>query len=340
MGFSIKDVAEQAGVSVSTVSRAFTRPELVSKVTRTKVLRIADDMNFSISRSAMVLKSGRALRVALLMSDHIRLWFSASIIEGLNQVFHANGYDLSIFQISSIEERREFFDMLPIRRNADAVIVASFDVDTEEISQLAKTDVPIIGINCVLPTSGFTAAVNIDDDQGSKLLARHLIGLGHRHIAYIRTDRAVTLHFSVQQRYESFAQACAQAGVELTTIVIAEGEDRIGRAMTELLTLPQMPTAIACQEDGIAIPLMFQLSRNRLRVPYDVSVVGYDDSFYAHDVGLTTVRQDPIAMAKAAAAKTLDLIGNGATDNPFEMFPAQLLVRSSTTEPRTDADRR
>lgn len=71
----------------------------------------------------MVLKSGRALRVALLMSDHIRLWFSASIIEVLNQVFHANGYDLSIFQIFSIEERREFFDMLPIRRNADAVIV-------------------------------------------------------------------------------------------------------------------------------------------------------------------------------------------------------------------------
>ena len=71
----------------------------------------------------MVLKSGRALRVALLMSDHIRLGFSASIIEGLNQVVHANGYDLSIFQIFSIEERREFFDMLPIRRNADAVIV-------------------------------------------------------------------------------------------------------------------------------------------------------------------------------------------------------------------------
>ena len=112
MGINIKDVANKAGVSVSTVSRAFTRPELVSKATRAKVLAIAEE-----------LKSGRALRVALLMSDHIRLWFSASIIEGLNQVFHANGYDLSIFQIFSIEERREFFDMLPIRRNADAVIV-------------------------------------------------------------------------------------------------------------------------------------------------------------------------------------------------------------------------
>lgn len=335
MGSSIKDVAEQAGVSVSTVSRAFTRPELVSKATRAKVLTIAEELNFSISRSAMALKSGRALRVALLMSDHIRLWFSASIIEGLNQVFHANGYDLSIFQISSIEERRDFFDMLPTRRNADAVIVASFDVDTEEIKQLAKTDVPIVGINCVMPNIGFSAAVDIDDDQGSKLLARHLISLGHRSIAYIRTDRAVTLHFSVQQRYESFAKVCKDAGIDLTTIVIADGDDRISRATTELLSMPQLPTAIACQEDGIAIPLMFQLARTGLRVPFDVSMVGYDDSFYANEIGLTTIRQDPIAMAKSVALKTLDLIEYGETTNPFEVFPAQLLVRSSTTEAKS-----
>lgn len=124
MSVNIQDVAKAAKVSVSTVSRSFTRPELVSEATRSRVLRIADEMSFSISRSATALKSGKALRVALLMSDHIRLWFSASVIEGLNQVLHADGYDLSIFQISSIEERREFFDMLPVRRNADAVIVA------------------------------------------------------------------------------------------------------------------------------------------------------------------------------------------------------------------------
>ena len=106
------------------------------------MLRIAYEMSFSISRSATALKSGKALRVVLLMSDHIRLWFSASVIEGLNQVLHADGYDLSIFQISSIEERREFFDMLPVRRNADAVIVASIDVDAQESAQLASTGVP------------------------------------------------------------------------------------------------------------------------------------------------------------------------------------------------------
>lgn len=94
MSTSIQDVACAANVSISTVSRSFTRPELVSKATREKVLRIAEELNFSTSRSAVALKTGRALRVALLVSDHIRLWFSASVIEGLNQVLHEEGYDI------------------------------------------------------------------------------------------------------------------------------------------------------------------------------------------------------------------------------------------------------
>lgn len=120
MSANIQDVANKAHVSVSTVSRSFTRPNLVSASTRNKVLAIAEKMNFSISKSAAALKSGKTLRIALLISDQIRLWFSASIIQGLNQVFHTAGYDLSIFQISSSKERSEFFTMLPTRRNADA----------------------------------------------------------------------------------------------------------------------------------------------------------------------------------------------------------------------------
>ena len=159
MATSIQDVAREAGVSISTVSRSFTRPDLVSAKTRERVLAIADKLNFSLSRSAAALKSGRSLRIAVLMSGHIRLWFTASVIEGLNEVLHTQGYDISVFQISSIEERKEFFEMLPVRRNADAVIVASFDIDNNEIAQLASVGVPIVGINSVEPEArGFTAA--------------------------------------------------------------------------------------------------------------------------------------------------------------------------------------
>ena len=246
MKSSIQDVAQLAHVSISTVSRSFTRPDLVSKATRDKVMKAADELNFSISRSAAALKTGRALRIAVLVSGRLNLWFSSSIIEGLNQIFHDEGYDISIYQMSSIEERREFFDMLPVRRNVDAVIVISFDIDANEIEQLKSVSVPIIGINSSLPEErGFSAAVRIDDKQGSELAARHLMTLGHRDIAYIRTDREVTLHFSVQGRFESFMACCQANGVEPRVLVTNESKNNISKVVTQLLSLDHTPTAIA-----------------------------------------------------------------------------------------------
>lgn len=336
MSTSIQDVAKAAGVSISTVSRSLTRPGLVSPKTRERVLRIAEELNFSLSRSAAALKSGRSLRVALLMSDHLRLWFSASVVEGLTGVLHHHGYDISFFQISSIDERREFFDTLPVRRNADAVIVESLDIDDNEISHLATVGVPIIGINSMQGTKlqGFSAAVTIDDATGAMLAARHLLSLGHRAIAYIRTDRAISLHFSVETRYQAFVDCCRQGGVEPHIIVIDESEQRIAAAVTRLMSMPEMPTAVACQEDGIALPLLFQLERNGFSVPGDISLIGYDDSFYTNDIGLTTIRQDPAEMARTAAHMTLDLIQGHKPSPAFVEIPAQLVVRSSTASIR------
>ena len=297
MATSIQDVAREAGVSISTVSRSFTRPDLVSAKTRERVLAIADKLNFSLSRSAAALKSGRSLRIAVLMSGHIRLWFTASVIEGLNEVLHTQGYDISVFQISSIEERKEFFEMLPEAR-------------------------------------GFTAAVNIDDVQGSTLAARHLINLGHRRITYISTNREVSLSFSVQSRFDSFTACCRREGIEPQVIVCKVDDDgryEISDVVNQLISQDEMPTAIACQEDGIALPLMFQLERNGFSVPGDVSLIGYDDSFYTGDIGLTTIRQDPVEMARVAARMTLDLIDEKPIEQPYIVFPAQLKVRSSTS---------
>ncbi|MEE1296147.1 MAG: LacI family DNA-binding transcriptional regulator [Bifidobacterium sp.] len=331
MSTSIQDVARKAQVSISTVSRSFTRPELVSQATREKVLRIAEELNFSTSRSAVALKTGRALRIALLVSDHIHLWFAASVLEGLNEVLHQEGYDISIFQISSIEERREFFQMLPVRRNADAVIVVSFDIDADEIAQLNSINVPIIGINSVLPQErGFSASINIDDEQGSILAARHLIALGHRRIAYVRTNRDVILHFSVQQRFDAFMECCSHSGIAPQVIIANEGPDRISQVMTEIMSLDPMPTAIACQEDGIAIPLIFQLMRSGFSIPADFSVIGFDNGTYAQDIGLTTISQDPVQMARTAAHLTLDLIDDQQPEQLYVMEPARLIVRSST----------
>lgn len=332
MEASISDVARAANVSVSTVSRSFTRPSAVAPSTREKVLGIAKELDFSISRSAAMLKSGRSMRIALLMSGDLRLWFSASVVEGLNQIFHPQGYDLLIFQISSINERREFFETIPVRRNADAVIVISLGIDQKEVAKLLNIGVPIVGINCDSPEeTGFTAAVNIDDDQGSILAARHLLNLGHRNLVYLRTSRAVSLHFSVQRRYESFMKCCADNGVSPLTITTDGTADGISRIVSKLSALAEFPSAVACQEDAIAVPLLFRLTQSGYQVPSALSLIGYDDGLYAQDVGLTTIRQRPLDLAHHAALMTLDLIhGKRPGAHPFQVIPAELVLRATT----------
>ncbi|MFD0705109.1 LacI family DNA-binding transcriptional regulator [Alloscardovia venturai] len=337
MESTIQTVATAANVSISTVSRAFTHPELVSEKTRKRIMDIAVEQGFSLSRSATALKTGKSLRIALLMSGKLNLWFISSVIEGLNDVFHDSGYDISIFQISSAEERKKFFTELPLRRNADAVIVTSFGIDANEVKRLGSIGIPIIGINSDYPRErGFTAAVNINDDKGSQLAARHLIQLGHKDIAYISTHREVSLHFSVQERINSFIEYCHEYGAHITQIPCNIDEDgiyRIGEVASRLLSLENFPTAVACQEDGIAIPLQFQLQRNGLSVPENISLIGYDDAAFSSDLGLTTIHQDPVAMAQKAARMTLQLINGEELTEPFVVEPAELVVRSSTTHP-------
>ena len=141
----IREVAKASGVSVS---RAFTRPDLVSDKTRRKVLETADRLDFNISRSATALKSGLTYRAAMLMNEDITSWFNNRVLAGLDDVMHGAGYDISLFQhIDTAENRERFFTTLPVRRNVDAVFVASFAVDSREVEQLKRIRVPIVGIN-------------------------------------------------------------------------------------------------------------------------------------------------------------------------------------------------
>lgn len=131
----IREVAKAAGVSISTVSRAFTRPELVSERTRRKVLETADKLDFNISRSATSLKSGQSYRVAMLMNEEITSWFNTEVFAGIESVMHNAGYDVSLFQhVDTAENRRDFFTNLPVRRNVDAVFVTSFGVEPRKSS--------------------------------------------------------------------------------------------------------------------------------------------------------------------------------------------------------------
>ena len=329
----IHDVAKAAGVSISTVSRAFTRPELVSDKTRRKVLQAADQLDYNISRSAGALKMGQTYRVALLMNEGITSWFNAATLAGIESVMHPAGYDISLFQhIDTAETRRAFFTELPIRRNVDAVFVASFAIDPYEVEQLGRANVPIIGINT--PSfEGFDASISIDDEEGMFRATQHLISLGHRHIVYACSASETSMNASIDARGRGFVRACKasapQRALDWQVLTVQRGPGFIDAALAALIALDRFPDAICCQMDMLAIPLIMRLQRYGHYPPKDYSIIGFDDSTYANDVNLTTIRQDPEAMGQAAARKALDLIAGRPLDLAHETVTGQLILRGT-----------
>ncbi len=342
----IRDVAKASGVSISTVSRAFTRPELVSNETRRKILATADSLDFNISRSATALKSGRTYRVAMLMNEEITSWFNTEVFAGIDSVMHKAGYDVDFFEhIDTAETRGEFFTTLPIRCNVDAVFVASFGIDPHEAKRLRRIHVPIVGINTP-STKSFDASISIDDERGMYTATRHLIELGRRHLVYACSDPAPTIDSSIDCRTAGFVRACKEAAttrdIEWEVLSVPRGRAFADNALSALLKLRNFPDAICCQIDMMAIPLMIKLAGQGHVCPRDYSLMGFDDSPYADTVGLTTMRQEPHLMGSKAAIKALSLIEGHMPQHVHERIEPELVLRRSdvlrATEDRIQID--
>ncbi|NMM98605.1 LacI family DNA-binding transcriptional regulator [Bifidobacterium olomucense] len=333
---SIQAVAREAGVSVSTVSRTFAKPDLVLPETRDKVMAAAEKLDYSISRSAAALKSGQSFRIALLASETITTWFNSNIFAGLDSVLRPAGYDTVVYPMRSASERRDFFVDLPVRRNADAVIVSSFNIEPDEVARLKHMHVPIVGIN-IPSTEGVDAAVSIDDRAATRAAIEHLIALGHRRIAFVGGYRAETnMRYSAEARLQGMLDATdAHPDVEVTHLKVPRGSaDETSAALNAVLTAPADITAYCFEDDDLALPVLYRLRQYGRRVPQDLSIIGFDDAGLAPAVGLTTVHQDPFAMGADAGRLAMDAIAGTPIEAAFRQPPTPLMLRETTAPPR------
>lgn len=306
---SIQAVAREAGVSVSTVSRTFAKPDLVLPETRDRVMAAAEKLDYSVSRSAAALKSGQSFRIALLASETIASWFNSNIFAGLDSALRPSGYDTVPYPMRNAAERHDFFADLPVRRNADAVIVSSFDIEPAEVERLKHMHVPIVGIN-IPSTDGFDAGVSIDDYAATRSAIEHLIALGHRHIAFVGSAPTETnMRYSAEARLQGVIDAAAaHPGIELTPLSIQRGLGESNAALNAVLNAFPSITAFCFEDDEMAAPVLYRLRQYGRRVPQDISIIGFDDSTLSAAVGLTTLHQDPFAMGATAGHMVLDAI--------------------------------
>jgi DNA-binding LacI/PurR family transcriptional regulator len=336
MVVGIEEVARRAGVSSATVSRALSGRGPVSAMTRERVLQAAEELGYVVSSSASALATGRMRNVGVVI-PFLNRWFYGAVLEGAESALLGHGYDLTLYHLGSIDERRTVFEHFLLRRRVDAVIAVSLELTEREVQRLHDMRKPMVGIGGPLPG---VRTLSIDDIAVSRLATGHLIDLGHRRIAHIGGDRAQEMDFHVpMNRRIGYEQTLTAAGIPNDVRLFQPGDFTLQgghAAALRLLSDPHdRPTAIFAASDEMAIGAILAARDLGLEVPRDVSIVGVDGHDLAEFFGLTTVAQYPMRQGRTAVEVLMTELHPAVDAEPFDTpLPFDLIVRSSTAPPR------
>jgi LacI family transcriptional regulator, galactose operon repressor len=328
---TIREVAERSGVSVATVSRVFNDYPDVSEATRERVLAAARDLEYAPSAAARTLVGRRSqlIGVGLFTGfehpdiDHP---FFQDVLVGLKHGVGARGYDVLLFA----SEQPGAYLRRARHHRVDGVVLWGVDSKDPELPALVTAGIPLVTVDLVVEGPHATW-VTSDSVEGARLAVRHLHELGHRRIATIAGLPRYTKPGG--DRLSGYREETAALGLEPLE---REGDfysDSGEAAMRELLALPEPPTAVFAASDLMAFGAIKAALASGLRVPDDVSIVGFDDiaaARLAHP-RLTTIRHDKVGLGLAAAQALIDEIEHPAERPPAPVtLPVELVVREST----------
>ncbi|MFE7276224.1 LacI family DNA-binding transcriptional regulator [Streptomyces sp. NPDC057623] len=333
------DVAERAGVSTSTVSRTLRGMSTVSPEVRARVEQAARELNFAVSRQAASLVTGRTGNVAVLVPT-LQSWFMGAALSSLAPMLRAAGMELNVYVVPDLAARTSFFEHLPARRNADALLVFCFDLTDEETASLDNLGMPVIYVSQHVEGR---PSVYVDDVTAAVHGTRHLLNLGHRRIAFAQTIGASGFSFSSNERLLGYQRALTEAGLPLDDdLVVATdvGDKRAAaEAVGKLLSLREPPTAVFAEQDEVAVSFVWTLRQARIPVPERVSVLGFDDQPIADWFDLSTVAQSPSDMGREAGELALRLIDDSDADHVRHVvLPTHLIPRQTTAPPLPAGD--
>ncbi len=333
---TIRDVAQMAAVSPGTVSRAINGSPLVNAVTRRQVLEVVERLQYVPNPIAQRLSTRKTLAIGLIVPFLTRPSVSERLY-GAVQVLARSPYDLVIQNIELPEQREACFRDLLRRQRVDGVIVLSLPLFAEDIAQLGSADVPIVLIDTCHPQLSHIHSVTVDDVAGGSAAAGHLLQLGHTRIAFLgdRVDDRMGF-VSSHSRYAGYRNALRAAGVALRPEYYSEdvhGRHPARAQALKLLQLPDPPTAIFAASDTQAVGVLEAAREMGLRVPQDLSVIGYDDVEMADILLLTTIRQRLADSGRIGVQLLLDAIQKPDLPPVHQVLPTELVVRETTAPP-------
>lgn len=339
MAVSIKDIARLAGVSHSTVSRALRHSPLIPAATARRIQRIAKEAGYTasaVARSLVMRKTEAIGAVVTSIADP----FNGEVVQGIEEEANRHGYSV-ILANSQADPEREMKVVRSFReRRVDGIIVASSRVGAHYLPLLKELEAPVVLLNNQHP-SEFAYSVAIDNQDGGYLAVRHLIDLGHRQIAYLGDQFGLQ---SDAERFAGFRQAMTEAGLPVRRDYVVRGDGRPAKGReraAELLERKKPPTAIFCYNDMTALGVLEEAGTRGLQVGRDLSVVGFDDLFFAAllQPGLTTIRQPKRELGRRAMGLLLALL-RGEDAERAAVIRGELVVRGSTQRPAGTMPRR
>jgi DNA-binding LacI/PurR family transcriptional regulator len=325
---TIMDVAREAAVGIGTVSRVINGSALVSAATRQRVLAAIERLGYQPSPIARAFGRRRTDKLEVLVPLFAQS-FVLEILRGIEDALAETDCALVVRIVEDADAREQVFQECCMRGRADGALLV-FVAPTESfVQRLIAEGFPAVLVNSVHP--GLWSA-GVDHDAAARAAVAHCIELGHRRIALV--DRLEDPFNSTSGRVcqRGYQQMLADAGLELWP-----GYDRLAdlsarggaTAYDALLQLTDPPTAIVAGSEAQAIGLLYAARGRGKRVPEDVSIVGYNDSELARDLGLTTMRLPLRELGRQATEMFLAAVAEPSADPIARYLPTELLVRQT-----------
>ena len=340
---TIRELARLSGVSIGTVSRALNGYADVNPDTRERIVRLAEELDYTPSASARTLVTQRSHVVGVFLDTgeghpDLQHPFFHEVLVGVQETAGAEGFDLLLFateQPGNGYGRHNYVKRCR-HHNVDGVVLMGVDHNDEEVRRLTASTIPTVGVDVEL-TGRATSYVCSDNSAGGATAVDHLAQLGHRRIAVIHgpTDTLAGL-----DRLKGYRRGLEHAGLAYRDEYVTHGDFYVESghaAAVKLLALPEPPTAIVAASDLMAVGALRAASERGMTVPHDLSVIGFDDIMLAAHLqpGLTTLRQDKAGLGTAAARALLAMNVDGAKLNGDvapapTILPVQLVTRGTT----------
>ncbi len=326
---TIRDVSKIAGVSVATVSRTLSKPDKVSEKTRQIVHDAIKQTNYKPDILARNFRTRKSSTVVVLVPDIANPFFSR-VIRGIEQTAQRLGYAVLLGDTQGERDREITYANMVHTSQADGIIQLDCHIPFEDKND--RTSPIVNACDCVRGTDMPT--VQLDNVAAAKDMANHLISLGHQNIGIISGPENSTI---TNDRLRGIKAALEEAGLAYNSANRMYGDYSIpsgAMAASDLLSLPDAPTAIFCMNDEMAIGAISQAKKMGLNVPGDISITGFDDISFSEfcDPPLTTVSQPAEEFGSNAMEMLYDLINDEEPANKNIFLPFELVIRESTGE--------